>query len=69
MPFRIDGVTPGSYRLKAVWDKSLRFAVKDEIGVPGPGDYESGEEPSIEVVAGKSVENLTVVCTNLFKSK
>jgi hypothetical protein len=67
--FRIDGVTPGKYRLKAVWDKSYPFAVRDQIGVPGPGDYESGEEPSIEVVAGKSVENVTVVCTNLFKSK
>jgi hypothetical protein len=69
MPFRFDGVTPGNYRLKAVWDKSYPFAGKDQIGVPGPGDYESGEEPSIEVVAGKSVENVTVVCTNLFKSK
>jgi hypothetical protein len=69
MSFRIDGVTPGKYRLKAVWDKSYPFAGRDQIGVPGQGDYESGEEPSIEVVAGKSVENVTIVCTNLFKSK
>jgi hypothetical protein len=65
IPFRIEGVTPGTYRVKAVWDKAEPFTFGDDYirGPLGPGDCENAEAPSVTVGAGERVEGLSIDCT------
>ena len=63
--FTFTGITPGKYRLKAVWDKQPPFASKDaKVGVADAGDYESALGAPIEVAAAEILEGLIVSCTN-----
>jgi len=64
--FAFDTITPGKYRLKAVWDRRAPFAEKNDeaVAVPGPGDYESAESAVIELAAGIRVGDIELFCTN-----
>jgi hypothetical protein len=66
IPFSIQGVTPGQYWVKAVWDKAEPYSFDDKNikGPPQQGDYESLESPTITVRAGKTVEKIIIDCTN-----
>jgi len=64
--FIIYGVTPGRYRLKAVWDKTAPFEKKDEIVCrPRLGDYESATSPVISIRKGSATEGAKIECTKL----
>jgi hypothetical protein len=65
IPFRIQGVTPGTYTLKAVWDKAKPYTFGDDYikGPPQPGDCESKNAPTITVKAGQKTEDLIIDCT------
>jgi hypothetical protein len=55
--WEILGVTPGSFRVKVVWDRAEPWAAESSVLCqPGPGDYESIESPVIEVVKGQTTE-------------
>ena len=66
IPFVIQGVTPGKYRIKAVWDNAGPYTFEDNYikGPPQDGDYVSVESPVIVVKAGEKVENVIVDCTH-----
>ncbi len=66
IPFRIQGVTPGRYRVKAVWDKAQPYNFGDNYikGPPQKGDYQSIDSTVITVDAGKTVDNITIDCTH-----
>jgi len=59
--FKFGTVLPGTYRLKAVWDKRAPFANPD---TPGPGDYEGVLSTAVVVTAGANISNVVVNCTN-----
>lgn len=64
--FIIYGVTPGRYRLKAVWDMAEPFSKKDEILCqPRAGDYESTASPLVQVRKGADTEGVRVDCRTL----
>jgi hypothetical protein len=58
--FVFSTVTPGTYRMKAIWDKRRGF---EDKRAAGPGDYESVWLGPIKVTAG-GAENLLLACTN-----
>lgn len=63
--YRIEGITPGKYWLKAVWDKAKpRRKQYARICRPKQGDYESIESPVITIEAGKIVQDVIVDCTH-----
>lgn len=66
IPFRIQGVTPSKYWLKAVWDKAKPYNFEDNYitGPPQEGDYQSVESPIITVKAGEKIENIIIDCTH-----
>jgi hypothetical protein len=66
IPFRIQGVTPGKYRVKAVWDKAQPYNFGDNYikGPPQKGDYQSIYSTIINVEAGKTVDNIIIDCTH-----
>ena len=66
IPFRIQGVTPGKYTVKAVWDKAEPRTFGDDYikDPPQKGDYQSKAGPSIIVNAGQKVENADIDCTH-----
>jgi len=66
IPFRIQGITPGRYRAKAVWDKAKPHNFGDNYitGPPQKGDYQSVESPLITVKAGEKIENIIIDCTH-----
>jgi hypothetical protein len=67
IPFLIQGVTPGEYWVKAVWDTAKPYNFGDNYikGPPQEGDYESIEPLVITVRAGEKVENIIVDCTHV----
>lgn len=63
--FGFGTLTPGAYRLKAVWDhRAPRFPNRGEDGAPEPGDYESTESPPFRLAAGEFKPNVVLECTN-----
>lgn len=62
MPFEIHGVTPGSYWIKCVWDRSEPYAKDwpDTQIKPSKGDYESTGRIDIRIEAGKKVGNIII---------
>jgi hypothetical protein len=64
--FSFSTLTPGEYKLKAVWDRRppLGNTSGDSPVRPSPGDYESAESSAIKVGAGEVVTNITLFCTN-----
>jgi hypothetical protein len=60
------GVTPGRYRLKAVWYKVPPFAkLWTVICIPNVGDYESVTSPVISIEKGATAEGVRVECDHL----
>jgi hypothetical protein len=59
--FRFRTITPGTYRLKAVWD---RRAPLNNTNSAGPGDYESAFSMPFVIRAGSTVSNVVLFCTN-----
>jgi hypothetical protein len=67
--FGIEAVTPGPYRIKAVWDKvPPSESGPGKVAVPEPGDYESDEITIPEVKAGATINNVTIKCTRAVKA-
>jgi hypothetical protein len=66
IPFTFYGVTPGEYRVKAVWDTSPPHTFQDHYitGPPSEGDYENEQPPLILVEAGEAVKDVTIDCTH-----
>jgi hypothetical protein len=66
VPFRIQGITPGEYRVKAVWDKAQPYNFGDNYikGPPQKGDYQSVDSTVIIIEAGKTVDNIIIDCTH-----
>lgn len=64
IPFRILGVTPGEYRITAVWDlvKPYTFGSDYIKGPPQKGDYQSIESPVITIKAGEIIEGINIDC-------
>jgi hypothetical protein len=68
--FGIEGVTPGKYRLKVVWDKTKPHCEKyAQICLPQRGDYQSILSPIITIKAGEIVENVIIDCTHEVKGE
>jgi len=65
IPFSILGVTPGEYRVIAVWDvaKPYTFGSDSIKSPPNKGDYQNTELPFITVKAGEIVEGIKIDCT------
>jgi len=63
--FGIEGVTPGEYRIKAVWDKAKPHCDEyAQMCLLRGGDYQSIDSPVITVKAGEIVESVIVDCTH-----
>ncbi|MFC1781944.1 hypothetical protein ACFLZ8_06760 [Planctomycetota bacterium] len=67
IPFRFLGVTPGEYRITAVWDlaEPYTFSSDNIKGPPQQGDYQSKELPVITVKAGEIIEGINIDCTQM----
>ncbi|MHC4641290.1 MAG: hypothetical protein ACYS32_06570 [Planctomycetota bacterium] len=64
------GVTPGKYRLKAVWDRKKPFYNEhDKFYKPQNGDYESIDSPVIQVKAAQTIDIGTIQCDHKVKNK
>lgn len=59
--FAFTTVLPGTYRLKAIWDKRAPLT---DTNSAGPGDYESLMSAPFSVEAGTVVTNVILDCTN-----
>jgi hypothetical protein len=65
LAFGFAGATPGTYRLKAVWDPSTSTAATtNPLSVPQSWRLESAEVGSITLAAGRMIQNLRLSCTN-----
>jgi hypothetical protein len=62
--FKFVTVTPGEYRLKAVWDRRANDKTRLLRAQISPGDYESAESAPFTILAGKSGSFVTLHCTN-----
>jgi hypothetical protein len=64
--FIIYGVTPGRYRLKAIWDKAAPFAKENEIVCqPSSGDYESTKSPLVSIYRARTTDRIKIDCNKL----
>lgn len=64
----VEGVTPGDYRVKVVWDKAPPFTDADTVVcIPGPGDYENVSSPLFTVEKGKETDIIEIDCKTLLK--
>ena len=64
--FQIDGITPGKYWIKVIWDKAEPHGNEKDILVkPKAGDYVSVDSPTITVESGKTVEGIMINCLEL----
>jgi hypothetical protein len=59
--FAFTTVLPGTYRLKAIWDKRAPLS---DTNSAGPGDYDSATSAPFAVQAGRIVTNVVLNCTN-----
>jgi hypothetical protein len=59
--FAFTTVRPGIYRVKAIWDKRAPY---NNTEAAGPGDYEAATSKPFQVVAGTTVSNIVLYCTN-----
>ena len=69
--FRIAGVTPGSYRVQAFWDRAAPFDQEsdDNRFPPGQGDYLGTTTSTIDVKANDIILNVNVNCTQRVKDR
>jgi hypothetical protein len=64
VPVRFEGVTPGRYWVKAVYDCAEPFSRDGAAAcTPSPGDYESTQRAVVEAVAGKVSSPNPLDCT------
>lgn len=64
----VEGVTPGDYRVKVVWDKAPPFTAADTVVcIPLPGDYENVSSPIFTVEKGKETDIIEIDCKTLLK--
>jgi hypothetical protein len=61
IPFAFHTMLPGEYQLKVIWDKRSPFT---DTNSAGPGDYESKLSAPFKIVAGQTITNFIVECTN-----
>jgi hypothetical protein len=64
--FAFGTLSPGEYRLKAVWDHRPPYAKSGEekAAKPQPGDYESAETKPFKLAAGDVNKGVSLYCTN-----
>jgi hypothetical protein len=62
--YRFSTISPGEYRLKAVWDRRPPFAPPEGIALPEPGDYESVESAPFTISTNSTAVGLDLLCTN-----
>lgn len=66
--FAIRDTTPGSYKVKVLWDKVAPFDTdKNHVFRPSPGDYISSNEPIVTISPGKTIEGISINCKELVK--
>lgn len=66
--FVISGITPGEYRLKAVWNRAAPFADADQvIYAPHPGDYESSSSPKLTIKRAGTTHGIKLECSTPVK--
>ena len=61
IPFSFNSVRPGEYEFKVIWDKRSPFT---DTNSAGPGDYESKLSAPLKIIAGQTITNFIVECTN-----
>lgn len=66
IPFRIQGVMPGEYYVKAVWDKARPYTFHEEsiTGPPQAGDFQNTESPRIIATAGETTQAGLIDCAH-----
>ncbi len=61
--FEVNGLLPGKYKVKAIWDRLAPFAGADaKEPDPGKGAFRSGQSQTITIEAGKRFERLVIEC-------
>jgi hypothetical protein len=66
--FDIEGITPGTYRLKVIWDKTAPYCADQEILCqPSVGDMVSLSSPVINIVKGAILDGVQINCDSLVK--
>jgi hypothetical protein len=64
--FAINGVTPGSYRVQALWDKEAPYCVStNRICDPSHSDYIATNSPVVHVRKGEASERVIIDCKTL----
>jgi hypothetical protein len=65
LQFGFEGALPGTYRIKAVWDKNTSAGRESNpTTIPKSYQLESAEVGPVTVVAGRTLKGLTIWCTN-----
>ena len=64
LEYEFQTITPGTYRLKAVWDRRPPLAVQNGRAVAEPGDYESVESAPFTIAAQQTIDGPALECTN-----
>lgn len=65
--FSIKGITPGKYKVIAVWDREKPFMGEKPPFIPAKGDIVSDDTVKIEIKAGQTTKNVSIQCTNPIK--
>lgn len=66
--FAIYGVTPGTYRVQALWDKRAPFCNStNQVCDPTPGDFISTTSPLVKVGSGKVSASISIDCNTIVK--
>jgi hypothetical protein len=64
--FAIYGVTPGSYRVQALWDKSEPYCIStNRICDPKRGDFVATNVPLVQIRKGEISERVAIECKTL----
>jgi hypothetical protein len=67
IPFRIEGITPGRYCIKTVFrknagDQKKQFNTETKYYTGQKGDYRNTTKVNIEILPGKSTQNIQIEC-------
>jgi len=65
--FSIKGITPGKYKVIAIWDRKKPFMEEKPPFIPAKGDFVSDDTVKIEINAGQTIKNVSVQCMNPIK--
>lgn len=60
--FEIQGITPGEYWIRVLWDRKAPFTNEDPPFQPSPGDVYSTKDFKVKVQPGFTLENVFMEC-------